>query len=64
MGYPRGAVAVLHPDDTVWCPPGEQHWYGAGPEHVTTHPVLREGEAVDWAEPVTDAEYGRAASEI
>ncbi|GGL19121.1 (R)-mandelonitrile lyase [Nocardia jinanensis] len=59
-----GAVAVLRPGDTVWCPPGEQHWHGAGPEHFMTHLALWEGDDVDWAAPVTAAEYERAASGI
>ncbi|MEU4311482.1 cupin domain-containing protein [Nocardia sp. NPDC024068] len=59
-----GVVAVLRPGDTVWCPPGEQHWHGAAPDHFMTHLALWEGDDVDWAEPVTAAEYNRAAAQI
>lgn len=59
-----GAVAVLHPGDTVWCPPGEEHWHGAAPDRFMTHLALWEGDDVVWAEPVTAAEYNRAAAQI
>ncbi|MFI5718061.1 cupin domain-containing protein [Nocardia sp. NPDC051750] len=59
-----GAVAVLNPGDTVWCPPGEEHWHGAGPDHFMTHLALWEGDDVVWAEPVTAADYNRAAAHL
>ena len=47
--------------DTVWIPPGEKHWHGAGSTtrmaHIAIHEAL-DGAHVDWLEPVTDAQYG------
>lgn len=55
-----GAITPLRPGDTVWFAPGERHWHGAAPDCAMTHMALQEaldGSAVDWAEPVTDAQY-------
>ena len=49
--------------DTVWIPPGEKHWHGAGPDTAMTHIALQEaldGSAVEWMEPVTDSDYAAA----
>ena len=58
-----GPVREIHPGDTVWIAPGENHWHGAGPEHAMVHFAFQEaleGNAVAWLEQVTDAEYGVA----
>ncbi len=58
-----GPVREIRPGDTVWIPPGEKHWHGAGPEHAMVHLAVQEaldGKAVAWMEHVTDAEYGVA----
>jgi quercetin dioxygenase-like cupin family protein len=56
-----GEVArVITPGDVVWIPPGEKHWHGASPDQAMTHLALHEaldGLAVDWLEPVSDAQY-------
>ena len=50
--------------DTVWIPPGEEHWHGAGPDMMMCHLALQEaddqGQAADWLEHVSDADYSRA----
>ncbi len=55
-----GEIQVIRPGDTVWIPPGEKHWHGAGPEtaivHVAIHEAL-DGKHIDWLEPVTDEQY-------
>jgi hypothetical protein len=41
-------------------PPREKHWHGAAPTTAMTHVAIQEkldGEAVDWMEKVTDAQY-------
>jgi quercetin dioxygenase-like cupin family protein len=46
--------------DTVWIPPGEKHWHGAGPDTNMIHIALQEaldGKHVDWMEHVTDDQY-------
>ena len=55
-----GPIREIRPGDTVWIPPGEKHWHGAGPDTAMTHLAMQEaldGTAVDWLEKVTDAEY-------
>ncbi len=56
-----GAVEEIRPGDVVWFPPGEKHWHGASPTTAMAHIAIQErldGKAVDWMEPVTDAQYG------
>lgn len=55
-----GVVVELRPGDTLWIPPGEKHWHGAGPETGMTHIAMQEaldGKAVEWMEPVSDEDY-------
>jgi quercetin dioxygenase-like cupin family protein len=61
-----GDVLAIRPGDTVWCPPGEWHWHGAAPDHFMTHLAIwdgladgQEGPETEWAEHVTDEEYGQ-----
>jgi quercetin dioxygenase-like cupin family protein len=56
-----GPIQAINAGDTVWIPPGEKHWHGAGPGTAMTHIAIHEaldGKHVDWMEPVTDAQYG------
>ena len=55
-----GPIRTIQAGDTVWFPPGEKHWHGAGPTTAMSHIAIQEaldGVAVDWMEHVTDAEY-------
>jgi quercetin dioxygenase-like cupin family protein len=55
-----GGVEEIRPGDVVQFAPAEKHWHGAGPETAMTHIAIQEsldGKAVDWLEPVTDAQY-------
>lgn len=58
----EGEAAVeLRPGDTVFFPPGVRHWHGASPGVALVHLAIHEaldGRHVDWAEPVSDADYG------
>ena len=53
-------IQAIKAGDTVWIPPGEKHWHGAGPttrmSHMAIHEAL-DGVHVDWLEPVSDAQY-------
>ncbi len=49
-------VHVLRPGDTVWCPPGERHWHGAGPGSFLTHTAISLG-TTRWAEEVDEPTY-------
>ena len=45
-----GPIREIRPGDTVWIPPGEKHWHGAGPDTAMTHLAMQEaldGTAVD-----------------
>lgn len=58
------AAQGIRPGDVVHFPPGEKHWHGAGPDTAMTHIAIQEtldGQAVDWLEPVSDADYQAAA---
>ena len=54
-------VQTIRAGDTVWIPPGEKHWHGAGPDTAMTHIAMQEaldGKAVEWLEKVGDEQYG------
>ncbi|MFG6459571.1 cupin domain-containing protein [Roseateles sp. BYS96W] len=58
-----GPVMEIRAGDVVRIPPHTRHWHGAAPDSAMTHIALTEaldGRAVDWAEPVADAQYGVA----
>jgi quercetin dioxygenase-like cupin family protein len=55
-----GAVEEIRPGDVVWFPPGEKHWHGASATVGMTHIAIQEkldGKAVEWLEPVAEADY-------
>ena len=54
------AIIEFGPGDVIWIPPGERHWHGAAPDEEMTHVAMQEAEGgshIDWAEPVTHAQY-------
>lgn len=59
-----GTVIRLRPGDTVWTPPGEQHWHGGTATNLMCHIAMLEGTAdgdgTTWLEPVTDTQYQAA----
>ncbi|KIE24971.1 cupin [Streptomyces sp. MUSC 125] len=62
VGTRDGTVFEAHPGQTVSCPPGEEHWHGAAPDHFMEHLALWEGSddgtpETSWAEHVTDEQY-------
>jgi quercetin dioxygenase-like cupin family protein len=60
-----GTIIRMRPGDTVWTPPGEEHWHGATVDCMMCHLALIEGtddgDGTTWLEPVTDEQY-RAAN--
>ena len=53
-------VQSIRAGDTVWIPPGEKHWHGAGPTSAMTHVAMHEvldGVHVEWLEKVSDEQY-------
>jgi quercetin dioxygenase-like cupin family protein len=58
-----GPIHEIRPGDTVWIPPGEKHWHGAGLTTAMVHIAMQEaldGTPVVWLEHVSDAQYGAA----
>jgi quercetin dioxygenase-like cupin family protein len=58
-----GPIREIKPGDTVWIPPGEKHWHGAGPTTAMVHIAMQEaldGAHVAWLEKVSDEQYGAA----
>ena len=59
-----GTVVHLRPGDTVYTPPGEQHWHGASFTNMMSHLAMLEetpdGASTTWLEPVSDQEYAAA----
>ena len=54
------AKGEIRPGDVVTIPPGTKHWHGASPTTAMTHIAIQEakdGNAVDRAELVSDAQY-------
>jgi len=54
------APRLIREGDTVWIPPGEEHWHGAPPDTAVAHLAMQEaldGSVADWLEPVAEAEY-------
>ncbi|MFC7877767.1 cupin domain-containing protein [Isoptericola sp. NPDC057391] len=65
VGTRDGVVAEVRPGETVYCPPGEEHWHGASPDDFMEHLAMLEnadepGATTTWLEHVTDEEYARA----
>ena len=56
------AVVEVHPGETVYCPPGEEHWHGATAGDFMEHLAMLEAgddpaTTTTWLEHVSDAEY-------
>lgn len=60
VGLRGAAPRRIREGDTVWIPPGEEHWHGAAPDTAMSHLAMQEaldGSVADWLEPVSDTEY-------
>ena len=63
FGLRGAAPSVIRAGDSIWIPPGEEHWHGAGPTTGMVHLAIQEaaeGKSADWLEHVSDADYERA----
>lgn len=61
-GTRDGEVLEVHEGETVYCPPGQEHWHGAAPDRFMEHLALSEGAddpaaSTVWLEHVTDEQY-------
>jgi quercetin dioxygenase-like cupin family protein len=57
-----GAKVEVYPGQTIYSPPGEEHWHGAAPDRFMEHlAMLKHGGdpagATTWLEHVSDEEY-------
>jgi quercetin dioxygenase-like cupin family protein len=61
--HSRGGDTVeLHAGQTVYCPPGEEHWHGAAPDSFMEHLAMLDtaddpAATTTWLEHVTDDDY-------
>jgi quercetin dioxygenase-like cupin family protein len=64
VGLRGKAPQMIRAGDTVWIPPGQEHWHGAAPKTGMVHLAMQEamdGSVASWLEKVSDADYLRAA---
>ena len=60
MGLRNEAPQLIKAGDTVWIPPGEEHWHGASAANSMMHIAIQEalnGSVATWLEKVSDEEY-------
>jgi quercetin dioxygenase-like cupin family protein len=60
MGLRNEAPQLIKAGDTVWIPPGEEHWHGASATNSMTHIAIQEalnGSVAEWLDKVSDVEY-------
>jgi len=65
VGTRDGRVLVLRPGETIWTPPGEEHWHGGTRDHLLAHLAMLVapeggGPSATWLEAVTDDAYAAA----
>ena len=60
IGLRNEAPQLIKAGDTVWIPPGEEHWHGASATNSMTHIAIQEalnGSVAKWLEKVSDDQY-------
>ena len=60
VGLRNEQPQVIKAGDTVWIPPGEEHWHGATASNSMTHIAIQEaqnGRVAEWLEKVSDEDY-------
>jgi quercetin dioxygenase-like cupin family protein len=59
-----GTVIQMRPGDTIYTPPGEEHWHGATADNMMCHLAMLEGttdgDGTTWLEHITDEQYATA----
>jgi quercetin dioxygenase-like cupin family protein len=60
VGLRNEQPQVIKAGDTVWIPPGEEHWHGATARNSMAHIAIHEaldGHVAEWLEKVSDEDY-------
>ena len=60
MGLRNKTPQTINTGDTIWIPPGEEHWHGASATNSMTHIAIQEelnGSVAEWLEKVSDEQY-------
>ena len=60
VGLRNEAPKIIKAGDTVWIPPGEEHWHRASASNAMTHIAIQEaldGRVAEWLEQVSDYGY-------
>ena len=60
VGLRNKAPELIKSGDTIWIPPGEEHWHGASATNSMTHIAIQEaldGSVAHWLDKVSDDEY-------
>ena len=60
IGLRNKTPQLIKSGDTVWIPPGEEHWHGASATNSMTHIAIQEalnGSIAEWLEQVSDDQY-------
>ena len=60
IGLRNKPPQLIKSGDTVWIPPGEEHWHGASATNSMTHIAIQEalnGSVAEWLEQVSDDQY-------
>ena len=60
VGLRNKAPELIKSGDTVWIPPGEEHWHGASTNNSVIHIAIQEelnGSVAEWLELVSDDQY-------
>ena len=64
LGTRDGTIIEAHPGQTIYTPPGEEHWHGATPEDFMAHLAVYDASidpstGATWLEHVSDDDYHR-----
>ena len=57
----EGNGGPLRAGDTVWIPPGEEHWHGADPGSYLVHLAISLG-STNWLDEVSDDDYSKGSA--
>ena len=65
IGLRNKSPQTINAGDTVWIPPGEEHWHGASATNSMTHIAIQEelnGSVAEWLEKVSDEQYAHKSN--